>query len=185
VPKSTLYDRVTGRVTHGRKPGPNPYLTKAEETELSKFLIVTNKAGYGKTRAEVQSIVERTLKLKETEEDAKILKGDRVTDGWFNRFMERNDKLSLRKGDATANVRMDCLNTEAIKSYFDLLKSVLENHNLMKSPGQIYNIDETGMPLNHRTPKVVTQKDQKKLGFELQGTKVRSLLWGVSVQVGR
>ena len=48
VPKSTLYDRVTGRVTHGRKTGPNPYLTKAEETELSKFLIVTNKAGYGK-----------------------------------------------------------------------------------------------------------------------------------------
>ena len=38
------YDRVTGRVTHGRKPRPNPYLTKTEETELSKFLIVTSKA---------------------------------------------------------------------------------------------------------------------------------------------
>ena len=37
--------------------------------------------------------------------------------------MERNDKLSLQKGDATANVRMDSLNTEATKSYFDLLKS--------------------------------------------------------------
>jgi len=48
VPRSTLYDRVTGHVTHGRKPGPNPYLTKAEETELSKFLVVTSKAGYRK-----------------------------------------------------------------------------------------------------------------------------------------
>ena len=178
VPKSTLYDRVTGRVTHGRKPGPNPYLTKAEETELSKFLIVTNKAGYGKTRAEVKSIAERTLKFKETEEDAKILKGDRVTDGWFNRFMERNDKLSLRKGDATANVQMDCLNTEAIKSYFDLLKSVLENHNLMKSPGQIYNVDETGMPLNHRTPKVVTQKGQKKVRVRTTGDKSQITIVG-------
>ena len=99
-----LYDRVTGCVTHGRKPGPNPYLTKAEETELSKFLVATNKAGYGKTRAEVKSIAERTMKLKETEQDVQLLKREKITDGWFNRFMERNDKLSLRKGDSTANV---------------------------------------------------------------------------------
>ena len=124
---------------------------------------MTSKAEYGKTRAEVKSIAERTLKLKETEEDAKILKGDRITDGWFNRFKERNDKLSLRKGDPTANVRMDSLNTEAIKSYFDLLKSVLEDHNLMKSPGQIYNVDESGMPLNHRAhPKLKHKRVRKK-----------------------
>ena len=99
---------MTGRVTHSRKPGPNPYLTKAEETKLSKFLVVTSKAGYGKTRAEVKSIAERTMKLKETEQHLKILKGDKITDGWFNRFIEKNIKLSLRKGDSTANVRMDC-----------------------------------------------------------------------------
>ena len=104
VPKSTLYDRVTGRVTHGTKPGPNPYLTKAEETELSKFLVVTSKAGYGKTRSEVKLIAERALKYKESNQDVQILKGDKITDGWFDRFMNRNDKLSLRKGDATANV---------------------------------------------------------------------------------
>ena len=63
VPRSTLYDRVTGHVTHGRKPGPAPYLTKAEETELSRFLVVTSKAGYGKTRTDVKSIAERTMKL--------------------------------------------------------------------------------------------------------------------------
>ena len=42
VPKSTLYDRVTGRVKEGTKPRPNPYLTKAEENELSQFLVVTS-----------------------------------------------------------------------------------------------------------------------------------------------
>ena len=31
VPKTTLYDRVSGRVTHGNKPGPRPYLTSEEE----------------------------------------------------------------------------------------------------------------------------------------------------------
>ena len=48
-----------------------------------------------------------------------------------------------------------------------MLKSELEDNNLMNSLGQICNVDETGMPLNHRAPKVVTRKGQKKLGSEL------------------
>ena len=38
VPKTTLYDRVSGRVTHGNKPGPRPYLTIEEEQELGTYL---------------------------------------------------------------------------------------------------------------------------------------------------
>ena len=102
MPRSTLYDRITGHVTHGKKPRPNPYLTKAGETELSKILVATSKAGYGKTR-EVKSIAERTLKLTDTEQDMEILRGDKITDGWFNSYMKRNNELSLRKGDATVN----------------------------------------------------------------------------------
>ena len=37
-----------------------------------------------------------------------------------------------------------------MKQYFELLKDVLEEHDLMESPGQIYNVDETGMLLDHR-----------------------------------
>jgi len=69
------------------------------------------------------------LKLKETEQDVQILKGDKITDGWLNRFMERNGKLSLRDGDPTANAQMDSLNKQTITSYFNSLKSVLEDNN--------------------------------------------------------
>ena len=31
VPKSTLNDRLSGRVQHGSKPGPEPYFSKEEE----------------------------------------------------------------------------------------------------------------------------------------------------------
>lgn len=31
VPKSTLYDRISGTKIHGKKPGPDPYLTSTEE----------------------------------------------------------------------------------------------------------------------------------------------------------
>ena len=61
-------------------------------------------------------------------------------------------------------------------SYFELVKSVLKENNLMNSPEQISNVDVSGMPLNDCAPKVVTTKGQKKSGSELQGTKVRSPL---------
>ena len=34
VPYSTLKDRLCGRVQHGTKPGPRPYLSCTEEADL-------------------------------------------------------------------------------------------------------------------------------------------------------
>ena len=48
-----LQDRVNGKVIHGTKPGPKPYLSTSEETELSQFLIDVAEAGYEKTRSQV------------------------------------------------------------------------------------------------------------------------------------
>lgn len=61
----------------------------------------------------------------------------------------------MRKGDPTANVRMDCLSKETMDEYFKLLKDTVVENDLLDSPNQIYNVDETGMPLDHRAPKIV------------------------------
>ena len=37
VPTTTLRDRINGRVVHGSKPVPKPYLSACEEKELSSF----------------------------------------------------------------------------------------------------------------------------------------------------
>ena len=37
--RTTLKDRVAGRVVHGTRSGPKPYLTPQEEKELAEFLI--------------------------------------------------------------------------------------------------------------------------------------------------
>ena len=38
VPKSMLYDHVTGKVSFGARSGPDPYLSVEEEEELCNFL---------------------------------------------------------------------------------------------------------------------------------------------------
>ena len=93
VPRSTLNDRLSGRVTHGTKPGPKPYLTTAEK-ELAEHLIEAASLGYGKTCQDVMTIVERHIEQKEDVS----LRADKVTQGWWEKFLKRNPSLSLRAG---------------------------------------------------------------------------------------
>ena len=58
VPKTTLYDWVSGRVTHGTNPGPQPYLNSQEEKELGTYLKHCAKVGCGKMRRDVLTIIE-------------------------------------------------------------------------------------------------------------------------------
>ena len=56
-------------------------------------------------------------------------------------------------------------------------RTTLNDHHLGKvmqltdKPGQVYNVDETGMPLDHRPPKVLAVKGQKKVRYCTSGNK--------------
>lgn len=124
VPVSTLRDRISGRVVHGTKPGPKPYLSTTEEAELSSFLKSCANMGYGRTRTDVMGIARSVAAEKG------ILKGSKVTQGWWRRFCKRQPDLSLHRGDVTAHARMDAVNSETLKQYFTLLNDVLTEKSL-------------------------------------------------------
>ena len=166
VPYTTLHDRLSGKITHGINPCPRPYLSKCEENDLSTFLVEVAKAGYGKSRQQVLSLASNAAHDK-----GLLNSGDKLSNGWYYRFINRNQQLVLRKGDPTANVRMDSVNKEIMDNYFSLLKDTLEKYDLLNNPSQIYNVDEMDMPLDHRPPKIVTTKGQKKVRCRTSGNK--------------
>ena len=178
VPPTTLKDRLSGRVKHGTKPGPRPYLNDQEERALADHLIEAAKIGYGKTRKEVKSIVERVA------EEKHCLRGTQVTDGWWTKFLQRQPQLSLRRGDTTAHVRMDSTNREAIEQYFDLLEETLTKHDLSDFPAQIYNMDESGVPLDPCPPNVVAEKGQKRVRYRVSGKKDQITVLGYVNAIG-
>ena len=165
VPPTTLKDRLSGRVIHGKKPGPVPYLDSQEEEALEDYLLQVSSVGYGKTRRQVKSIVGNVAA------DKGILRKSHVSDGWWRRFLERHPKLSLRHGDATGHVRMNAITRENIQTYFDLLKEVLDENDFAPHPERMYNMDETGMPLDPKPPRVVTRKGQRKVRYRCSGSK--------------
>ena len=58
-------------------------------------------------------------------------------------------------------------------NYFENIEVCLNERNLMNCPGQICNVDETGMPLDHRLPKVVGQKGKRNIRCRVTGNKAQ------------
>ena len=158
--------RHTGRVVHGTNPGPQPYLNKAEEAELRDFVVIVGQIGYEKTQRQIEDIAEAVAC------DKGILKKEKISDGWLRRFLERQPSLSLQKGASTATACMEAMaDRGAIENYFKLLKEVLDEHALLEKPAQIYNVDESGIPVDHRPPHVVVKNDQRKVHYCTAGNK--------------
>ena len=95
VPYTTLHDRLSCKITHGINPGPRPYLSKCEENDLSTFLVEVAKAGYRKSR-QVLSLASNAAHDK-----GLLNSGNKLSNGWYYRFINRNQQLVLRKGDPT------------------------------------------------------------------------------------
>ena len=165
VPSTTLHDRVSGRVVHNVNPRPVRYLNPVEENTLATFLKHCSEVGYGKTRKEVLAIAEGVAR------DKNILRGTKISQGWWRNFIERQGDLSLRRGDNTAHSRMDAVNAETMQHYFNLLKDVLDKNGLMNAPHQIYNVDESGVPLDPKALNVVAKKGSKKVRVRSTGRK--------------
>ena len=179
VPKTTLRDRLSGRVIHGSKPGPKPYLSSSDELEMSSFIKESTRVGYGKTRKDVMIIAERVAKDKGT------LRKERISQGWWNRFMERQKDLSLRRGESISHVRMDAVNKETMDHYFLLLKDTLDEHNLRDKPEQSYNVDESGLPLDPKAPNIIMEKGSKNVRYRQSGRKGQVTIVACTNAVGQ
>lgn len=135
--------------------------------------------GLGKTRSEVLRIAESVASSKG------ILRKEHITSGWWRSFLRRNKKLSLRAGDATASTRMNAINKKNMRRYFKLLKSVYDEFDFQNSPERIYNMDETGVPLDPRPPKVVAEKGKKKVRYRCSGLKSQITVVGCGSATGQ
>ena len=101
--------------------------------------------GFGKTRRDVLNIAELYAKQKGV-----LRKESGITQCWWRAFRDRQGDLSLRREDNTARVHMDAVNEDTISDYFALLQTVMQKHGITNSPGQIYNVDGSGVPLDPR-----------------------------------
>ena len=76
---------------------------------------------------QVLAIVEGVAHEKE------VLRKEKISEGWWRKFMDRREDLALMKGDNTAHNRMDVENLYTIEHYFKLLKETLVKNELLNA----------------------------------------------------
>ena len=67
--------------------------------------------------------------------------------------MKRHPSLSLRTIDPLSRTRTNAIMKENMSAYFSLLEETLKENDLLDKPSFIFNMDESGMPLDHKQPK--------------------------------
>ena len=152
VPRSTLADRVSGRVVSGATSGPTRYLSAVEEEELVHFLQGCSSIGYGRSRKDIIGIVQQVV-------DKKGIKVT-VTQGWWESFKKRHPEIVLRIAEPVSQACAICSSEETLSKYFEMLQETLEKNDLLHKPCQIFNTDETGMPLDPSRPLIAATKGE-------------------------
>ena len=156
VPRSTLHDHISGRVKYGVKSGPPQYLTTAEEEELASFLVETSRIGYPHTKKQILTIVQQILESKGITAE--------VTEGWWQRFHKRHPHLTMKSAVPLSYVRAQAHDEDVLIRYYDMLHECLTTNDILNKPSAIFNCDETGMPLNPKCHKVVSEVGSKHTG---------------------
>ena len=82
-----------------------------------------------------------------------------VSHGWWDAFQRRHPRLSIRTAEGLGYAR--AFDPVVINRYYDMLEATLRDNGLWDLPAQVFNCDETGMPLNPSTSKVVATKGTK------------------------
>ncbi len=84
--------------------------------------------------------------------------------------------LVLRNASQLSAVRSKATDIDMLGRYFDLLEETLTTYDLGHKPAQIYNVDESGMPLDPKPPKLIFQKGCQRATAFSSGNKKQLLL---------
>ena len=180
VSRKTLDDRIKGRVKHGCKPGPSTALTAEEESALTAYLLHMAEHGFPLTSNMAMGFAWEVSLRSGTQDRFNADSGPGKH--WWRSFRSRHPELTLRTADNLERSRANTLTRDVVDSYFDCLKVTLEQYKLVNAPRQLFNCDETFLPLNISCERVIARRNAKHVNAQSCSTSEHiTLLCGASV----
>ncbi|XP_078122569.1 uncharacterized protein LOC144528038 [Sander vitreus] len=146
VPKSSLGDRVSGRVTPGSRSGPAQLITSADEELLVEFSLYMSKHGFPLTKQQLVSFASSIYKRQH-----RRVAFSKLGQTWWLNFRKRQEKnITIQSADNVVRGRTVSVRKEAVDQFFHLLSTVMEVHGIRDKPLQILNCNEVGFHLGRK-----------------------------------
>jgi hypothetical protein len=146
--------RVSGQVDIECGPGPPTVLSKDEESRLEEYCIEMADRGFGLSREDVMRFA---YQIAEKMKKPHPFQNNTAGRGWYEGFLSRHPRLSLRSSQPLSRCRAMCSNKDIIADFFAKLGALCGRLNLFTKPMQIYNVDETGVNIVHTPGKVLAE----------------------------
>lgn len=135
--------------------GQNTALTSAEE-EIAECLRTMARWGFGFTWGETLQLIGEYA----AHRGVNPFKSTLPTQDWLVGFMKRHPTLTARLPEQLKAARAkSSANATVLEKWFELVRETLEENNLINRPDRVFNVDETGLPLDPKRMKVICLKN--------------------------
>lgn len=163
ISRRTLKRYFEKNVDQKLKMGRKTVLDNEQEEELSRRIVRLAQVGYPLTNKILKKCV---FTFCEENRLSHPFSKEKKMAGryWIKGFLQRHQEISIRKAQSMNPARAQKLNKFIVKDYFEKLKTVLQELDLMDKPERIYNVDEKGCRLTlHHQQTVLAKKGAKRV----------------------
>ena len=156
VPRSTLGDRMTGRIAVEARPGHSPIIPIEIENRMVEKAVSCANQGFG--------VSKKTLTARAGSLCRSLGLNNKFTRGipgkaWWKGFRARHPEVTLRKPEKLSTVRSKAINAPVVGSYFITLYELIKTPNI--APSCVWNMDETSLSLEHTPTNVVAKRGSR------------------------
>lgn len=125
-------------------PGRRTAFTEQEESELYELLTAMARRGFPLREREV-----RTLATDYAQKNGLTIfsqtKLQHAGYFWLQGFLNRHPELKVKRAEGLSTARAEAVNESKVLNWFDELKLMFTNTNVLNKPEFIWNLDESGL----------------------------------------
>ncbi|KAM8835159.1 zinc finger protein 346 isoform 1-T1 [Synchiropus picturatus] len=146
VPKSSLGDRVSGRVAPGRRSGPPRLLSPADEERLVECARYLSEHGFPLNKQQLVSLASAIYKRRN-----RRVAVSKLGQTWWSNFKRRQENnISIQPAERGVGGRAACGRKDAVDQFHRVMSAVVNSHQIEEKPHHIFSCSEAIFQLGRK-----------------------------------